>query len=215
MSTIKFKRFTKVNFLKTIGRDLLGQFFNRFNPDLVQKGVVLPAATLDDNDYYEELSGLSRSPAGLPDDLIEVIHVIEGMANNEGQDRLERASGEHGPAFQFRENSTAAEMAVQAWLINPDLLVEKFNEMRLTRLAAFDYFGTRHPGETFTAPTALTLQLMAADMEAVFRARNRGQQSCHIEVHFMDDEYWFLIRHGDTYSRVPMVANGRMCAVIS
>jgi len=213
MSTIKFKRFTKPHFLKQIGRELLDQFFNRFNVELGERQIVLPAATLDDDTYFGAMSQVAMSPDGLPQPLVEAVYAIEGMANEEGRDRLERAVGENGLAFQFQENSSCADMALQAWLANPELFTEKFNEQRLTRLASFDYFGSKLPvnrTETFVAPTAQTLGLMTADMEEAFRQKNRGQQTTHIEVHPMDGEYWFLIRHGDTYARVPTVANGQM-----
>ena len=213
MSTIKFKRFTKPHFLKQIGRDLLGQFFTRFNPELAQKSVVIPVATLDDDAYFGAVAKIAMSPDGLPDNLVEAAYAIEGMANEEGQDRLERATGENGLAFQFGENSSCADMAVQAWLADPEVFAEKFNEQRLARLASFDYFGSKVPvnqSETFVPPTAQTLELMTADMEEAFRKKNRGQHTTHIEVHPMDGEHWFLISHGDTYTRVPTVSNGQM-----
>src|SRR5580704_6820804 len=108
MSTIKFKRFTKPHFLKQIGRELLGQFFNRFNTTLSEKQIVLPAATLDDDAYFSVVAKIAMSPDGLPDNLVEAAYAIEGMANEEGQDRLERAVGENGLAFQFGEDSSCA-----------------------------------------------------------------------------------------------------------
>jgi hypothetical protein len=213
MSTVKFKRFTKPQFLKQIGRDFLGQFFTRFSPELAEKKITLPAATLGEDDYYEALSRVALSPDGLPEKLIEAAYAIEGMANDEGEDRLERATGEGGLAFQFRDDSTAAEKAMQAWLTNPELFAEKFSEQQLARLSAFDYHGSRVPTdrtETFEPPTPQALELMTADMEAAFRKKNRGQRTCRIEVHPMDGEYWFLIRHGDSYTRVPTVRNGQI-----
>ena len=136
MKTIKFKRFTKLNFLKQIGRDLLGQFFNRFNYDLAEKGVVMPAATLDDDAYFGAVAKIAMSPEGLPGNLVDEAHAIEGMTNEDGQERLEHATGENGRAYQFRENSSCAEISMQAWLNNAEVFREKSNEQRLTRLAA-------------------------------------------------------------------------------
>jgi len=213
MKTIKFKRFTKLNFLKQIGRDLLGQFFNRYNDDLAEKGVVMPAATLDDDAYFGAVAKIAMSPEGLPGDLVDTAHALEGMTNEEGQERLERATGENGLAFQFRENSSCAEIAMQAWLANPEVFAEKFNEQKLTRLASFDYFSSKHAmdqRDTFAAPSPRTLELISADLEKVFRAKNRGQQTTRVELYTMDGEYWFLIRHGDTYAMVPTVADGKL-----
>jgi hypothetical protein len=126
---------------------------------------------------------------------------------------LERATGEHGLAFQFREDSTVAEMAVQAWLTDAERFMSVFSEQQLARLSAFDYHGSEVPSDrsaTFEPPTPQALELMTADMEAAFRKKNRGQRTCGIEVHPMDGEYWFLIRHGDSYTRVPTVSNGQI-----
>ena len=205
MSTLKFKRFTKPHFLKQIGRDTLGQFLNRFSPALAEKQITLPATTLDDDAYYEAVARLAMSLDGLPEALVEAVHAIEGMANEEGEDRLERATGENGRAFEFREDATTAEKAMHAWLTNPEQFAEIFNELRLTRLASYDYYSAKTPmdqTEMFAPPSAQAIELMTADMEAAFRAKNRGQRTCHIEVHWMDGEYWLRIQHGDTYTRV-------------
>jgi hypothetical protein len=104
-------------------------------------------------------------------------------------------------------------MAMQAWLANPALFAEKFNEHRLMRLASFEYFGPKTPidrSASFSTPSEQLLAQMTADMEEAFSQKNRGRETTHIDVHQMDGEYWFLIRHGDTYTRVPTVANGQM-----
>jgi hypothetical protein len=217
MSTLKFKRFTKPHFLKQIGRDTLGQFFNRFSPALAEKQITLPAATLDADAYYEAVARLAMSLDGLPEALVEAVHAIEGMANEEGEDRLERATGENGRAFEFRDDATTAEKAMHAWLTNPEQFAEIFNELRLTRLASYDYYSAKTPmdqTEMFAPPSAQAIELMTADMEAAFRAKNRGQRTCHIEVHWMDGEYWLRIQHGDTYTRVATLANGGIMSVL-
>jgi hypothetical protein len=100
MSTLKFKRFTKPHFLKQIGRELLDRFFKRFSPELAEKQITLPAAELGDDDYYKAVARTVMSPEGLPDKLAEAAYAIEGMANEEGEDRLHRAAGGNGPAFR-------------------------------------------------------------------------------------------------------------------
>lgn len=217
MNTIKFKRFTKPHFLKQFGRVYLGHFLNRFSAELAEKQITLPAAALDDDAYYEAAARMAMALDGLPEALVEAVHAIEGMANAEGEGRLERATGEHGPAFQFRDDATTAEKAMQAWLTDPELFLQLFGELCLARLASFDYYASKAAAdlsESFPPPSAAAIELMTADMEAAFRAKNRGQRTCHIEVHLMDGEYWFLIRHGDTYTRVATLANGGQMSVL-
>ena len=61
----------------------------------------------------------------------------------------------------------------------------------------------------FTPPTAATVTLMREDMEEVFRQRGRGRRTARIEVHQHDGEYWFGVRHGNTYTRVETVDEGQ------
>ena len=59
---MKFKRFTKPSFLKEIGRELLGRFFERFNEDLAAKNIVLPATNLEGDAYFQAMSQVAISP---------------------------------------------------------------------------------------------------------------------------------------------------------
>jgi hypothetical protein len=59
--TMKFKRFTKPGFLKQIGRELLGRFFDRFKDGLADKKIELPGAGLKDDEYFKAMSRASAT----------------------------------------------------------------------------------------------------------------------------------------------------------
>jgi hypothetical protein len=119
---MKFKRFTKPGFLKEIGRELLGQFFDRFKVGLEAKKIELPGASLEDDEYFKAVSRVVMSPDGLPDDLFEAVYAIEEMATEEGQDRLERAVALGEFALVFGDKSSRGDMAMQAYLAAPEVL---------------------------------------------------------------------------------------------
>jgi hypothetical protein len=50
---------------------------------------------------------------------------------------------------------------------------------------------------------------MTDDLDAWFRVHNRGHRTTRIDVHELDGEFWFLIRHGDTFTRTARVHAGR------
>ena len=60
---MKFNRFTKPQFLRGIGRRLLGNLFGRFGDDLAARKVTLPAHDLDDDGYYAALAALVLAPS--------------------------------------------------------------------------------------------------------------------------------------------------------
>lgn len=201
---MKFTRFAKPKFLKQVGRELLGQLFDRFNRELGAKNVTMPGADLEDEAYYRALSDLVMAPDGLPDRLIETLFAIEEMSTEEGQERLETAAMEAGLELKFNAKSSHGDIAVQVFLARPELLAEKHNEQRLSRLSSFDYFSSKRPvdrSDSFGRPDEATLERITGDLDAWFTKHNRGEQTAQIEVYSMDGEFWFLVRHGDTYAR--------------
>ena len=205
---MKFKRFTKPKFLKQVGRELLGKLFGRFSGELAGKSVAMPAAELDDGAYFRALSGVAMAPDGLPDNLIETLFAIEEMANEQGQERLEAAATQAGLDLKFDEKSSHGDIAVQVFLANPELLAAKHNEQRMCRLASFEYHGSKRPvdrRDSFAEPDKDTMDRLAADLDAWFAEHNRGEQTTHLEPHGMDEEFWFLVRHGDTFARTAKV----------
>jgi len=85
---MKFKRFTKPQFLKGIGRELLGKLFGKFTTELEAKKVAMPAPGLDDDEYFTALSAVAMAPDALPEAFIETLFAMEAMANEFGRERL-------------------------------------------------------------------------------------------------------------------------------
>lgn len=193
---------------------MLGKLFGRFSEDLAKKSVILPAVELEDDAYFKALAGVALAPEGLPDNLMETLYAIEEMANEEGQERLEAAARQAGLDLVFDEQSSPGDIAVQVFLAQPELLAEKHNEQRMTRLASFEYYGRKKPversgsgpdGPPFSTPGQPVLELLVADLDAWFKEHNRGEQTASIEVYGIEGEWWFLVRHGDTFARTVKV----------
>jgi hypothetical protein len=208
---IKFKRFSKPHLLKSITRDLLVQFFDRFRDELAAGDISLPGPALPDEAYFGSLARLLMSPEGLPDGLNEALLAIDEMATPAGQEQLELAVAEAQAGLVFRPESSSEEIALQVWLAAPELLASKHNQQGLLRLTAFDYFGANpaNPaGERVppvTAPDRAALEALTANLDRWFARHNRGQQTTRIECYPIDGEYWFLVRHGDAFTRAPKV----------
>ena len=81
---MKFKRFTKPLWLRSVGRAALTQVFGRFAGELAQRGKALPPAHLDDDAWLSALGFLLLAPESLPDELNDTLFVIEEMATTEG-----------------------------------------------------------------------------------------------------------------------------------
>ena len=208
MTTIRFKKFTRPAFLRQIGRPLLVQFFDRFSNELAACGVSLPGEHLGEEAYFIALGKIVMAPEGLPERLVEAIYAIEGLANTEGQERLERAIEAEKVSVPVRGESTVAEFAMLVWFASPELIERKHAEQRLSRLSALEYFGTRCPVDrraTFQLPEAETIALLERDMDWWFQAHQRGEETAQVHAQWIDGECCFMVRHGDTFTRASKV----------
>ncbi len=210
---MKFKRFTKPQFLKSVGRTLLTRLFGKFSTELDAKKVTLPAPDTLDDQYFKSLAALAMKPDGLPDNLIEALFAVEEMANDEGNERLQTAAKQAGLGLEFDEKSSNGDVVMQVYLAKPELLAEKHNEMRLLRLSSFEYFGSKEPvdrSETFVPPDEKIMALLVKDLDDWFKEHNRGYENTQIQVYPINDEFWFLVRHGDTFARAAKLEQRKM-----
>ena len=210
---MKFRKFTKPQFLKNIGRTLLDKLFGKYAGDLVAAGKELPAPDANDDAYFKSLSGVAMMGDGLPDDLFEAMYAIEEMANEEGQERLENAPELAALGLKFDEKSSRGDIALQVFLAAPELLAKKHNEMRLSRLASFEYHGCKTPQDrsaSFKAPTKEVLERLTADLDEWFKQHHRGEKSANIDPYELEGEFWFLVRHGDAMARMAKLDKGKL-----
>jgi hypothetical protein len=61
----------------------------------------------------------------------------------------------------------------------------------------------------FLAPTAEVRAAMAKALDGWFAEHNRGKQTARVDVHEIEGEYFFIIRHGDTFVRTAKVNEQR------
>ena len=209
---IRFRRFTRPSVLKTIGRELLARFLREFEPDLGAQNISLPDPSLANEAYFNSLARLLSAPEGLPGRLTEALVAIDEMASPEGQEQLELAVAGAGLPLSFDPRSTRTDLAVQVWLAAPALLARMHNQQRLRRLTAFEIFGSGLPPKQrppFPAPAAAPLDALAAALEPWFARHHRGCNTVRVELYPFPGESWFVVRHGDTFSRTPKVEEQR------
>lgn len=210
---MRFKRFTKPGFLKEIGRDLLGQFFDKFKAGLAEKKIALPTPGVKDDEYFAALSRVVMRLDSLPEDLIEAVYAVEEMATEQGEERLQAAVESGELALTFNPESSRGDIAVQAYLAAPEVLAQKSNELRLARLSSFEYYGSKNPvdrSDAFGGASKPQLELITSDLDDWFRRNNRGEEDAFVEPYTIDGEFWFLVRHGDTFARMPKLERGRL-----
>jgi len=205
---MKLNRFNKPEILKQIGRDLLGRFFAQFQAELAAAGLALPPPGIPENDYYTALAWLLLNPERLPDSLNEALFDIEAVAHPRAFSQLEASSRWTELRRLFKTDTAREEMVLHAWLENPRLVADIHNSIRLRRLSSFQYAGSRVSDAKrppFIVPDKAALKALTAELDRWFAGHNRGHRAARIELQKMSGECWFLIRHGDIYTRTPKV----------
>jgi hypothetical protein len=204
MTTLRFKRFTRPQVLRSVGRRLLGEFFSRFTNEFQALGLALPAPDSPDDLYFRSVARLLAGPEALPVELNEALFAIDELATAEGQERLEAAVSQARLPLDFPQDLTRAEMAMQVWLASPALLARTHNQQRFHRLSAFECFGAQPahgPRPPACAAADATLERLRAELDPWFARHQRGSNTTRLELYPIADEFWFLVRHGDTFTR--------------
>ena len=206
MGSLRFRRFTQPLLLMGVERGLLHEFFGKFARELAGGSVVLPDASVPDDEYFRALCRLLMAPEGLPFALNEALYAVDEMADSDGRARLQAAVEGARLPVGVRQESSDLDFAIQTWLLAPSLFTRKHAERQSSRCSTFEYFGAVKPTDrtrTFAPPDDRTLRGLTAAIDAWYVRRQKGVETTAIEVYWFEDETWFLVRHGDTYVRAP------------
>jgi len=221
MSILKFRRFTRPQVLQAMGRPLLLRFFEKFQTELSGAKLFLPSPDCPDAEWYGAVARLLSMPEVLPDSLVEALYAIDELSSPDGQEQLESAVARSGLRLGLAEGSTRHDLALQVWIAAPALLARLHNQHRMQRLSVFEYFGTPLPPERrppFAPPGPEMLRRLTELIDPWFARHQRGRNTSRIEFYREHDkaspddrdlEFWFLVRHGDTFSRAPKVEEQR------
>ena len=118
-----------------------------------------------------------------------------------------------GLSLDGKLDPTAADVAVQVFLQDRQLLERKHAEQYLTRARVFEYFQTQaRPVPAFKQPSWVTLVALELDLDNWFEKKKRGRDS-RVFVYPKGDSIWFLVRHGDPFRREGSLDGDQMSSV--
>lgn len=214
MATYNLRRFSHPEGLKAIKKEHLLSLLIPHDNFLSARGVTLPPQTSADGLDYERLIHVFMSPeTDTPKELANALYFIHEMATTEGMDELLNEAEKKGLRLDGNPDPTPADVAVQVWLQDRELLERKHAEQHLTRPRSFEYYQTdASPIPVFKTPPRKTLESLQGDMDAWFVKKKRGPDS-RVFVYPKKDEIWFLVRHGEPYKREGSLDAGQSSSV--
>ena len=202
MATYNLRRFAHAEGLKAIGREHLLALLKPHKSYLDSRGFTLPPPSDSDGIDYEQLVNVLMSPdTTTPKGLIDALYFVHEMATPESMDILLHEADSNGITLDGNPDPTPADVAVQVYLQDKDLLERKHAEQYLTRPRSYEYFQTETtPVPKFRKPSQKTLSALARDLDDWFEKKKRGRGS-RVFVYPKKDVVWFLVRHGDPFKR--------------
>ncbi|MDH5527834.1 MAG: hypothetical protein OEY97_11065 [Nitrospirota bacterium] len=214
MAIYNLRRFSRPDELKAIGPDHLLTLLEPYSDYFAERGVTLPPAGAADGVPYKDLAGVFMSPdTSTPSDLVDALYFIDEMATPEGMDQLLHEAEQNDIDLNGKPDPTPADVAVQVWLADRELLERKHAEQYLTKRRSFEYFQTdQSPVPVFKTPSREKLKALAEAMDDWFEQKKRGRDS-RVFAYPKPDGIWFLVRHGEPYKREGSIEEGESKSV--
>jgi hypothetical protein len=209
MATFNLRKFSEPDRLKTIKPARLIAFLKPYDEYLSRRGFTLPAGPDDEIDYESLANILIHPDDSVPRQMVDALYFVHGMADAEQMDELIGSAKQLQLPLDPDQESSPADVAVQIWLLAPEVLQEKHAEAAAIRQRNFTYFAGRS-GKPRSFPEAgpEVLRALEASLDAWFVDHRRGDGS-RVFVFDHGRKVWILIRHGMPFKREGSVKAGK------
>jgi hypothetical protein len=214
MSAFRLRHFSKPATLSAIAPQRLVRFLDPFRGYFASRQYELPSVDSADGLDYQALVNIFMSPDNnTPVDLLNALFLVDEMSTPHGMDALLEAAEMEGLRLDPGPDHSPADIAVQVWLLNRDILERKHAEQLILKPRAFEYFQSG----AGAAPLRLgvneqTIRNLERELDVFFEQKNRGRGTR--VFHFpRADESWFLVRHGDPFKREDSLVDGDVSSV--
>lgn len=175
MPNLNPRRFSDPDTLRKIKRECLIEWLVPATEYFERRGVVLPSIESGEAVDYDRLADVFMEPeADMPQSLVDSLYVVHEMADQNGMDLILDAIAERDLDLEIGDDHEPADVAVQAWLKDKDLLENLHNQHQLTRPRSFLYFVTeRNPVPSFKRPSSEVLKSLEARLDDWYARKKR------------------------------------------
>lgn len=199
MSTLRLRRFLSASTLRAIAPPRLVQFLVPHQEFLLSRGLRLPLFGFEDRLEYDLLIRiLIEADHAAPAELFEALYLVEELATPEGMDSLLERAGQ--VQLPVEQDVSPADLAVQVWLLAPDILQRVHAGQCVYRRRSFEHYQTKQSVVPPVQFQAAHQAAMERDLNSWFQARRRGG-GARLFWYDRPDGKWFLVRHGDVFRR--------------
>jgi hypothetical protein len=202
LASLLLRRFSNVSVLRSIALDRLVAFLEPFRGFFTQRRYHLPPVGLDPDLDYPRLVEIFMSPdASTPKGLLDALFLVDEMATPEGMDALLEAAKVAGLPLDPGLDHSPADIAVQVWLLDSDILERRHAQQFLLRPRSYETFqsnGDEPP--VYATPAPAVRHKLERELDDWFEEKKRGR-NCRVFTYERKDQVAFLVRHGQPFKR--------------
>ena len=202
MATFRLRHVSSAHVLRAIDPDRLLAFLQPHRGFFAGRGYELPAAGTGEEIEYQRLIDIFMSPSeSTPRELLDALFLVDEMSTHEGMDTLIEAASREGVTLDDGDEHSPADIAIQVWLQNSEILERKHAEQFLFKPKSFEYYQTdRDEPPPFTSLPTAVRQRLERDLDDWFEQKRRGRGT-RVFAYPDEHEVRFLVRHGEPFKR--------------
>jgi hypothetical protein len=202
MATFQLRRFSNPLVLRAIDPERLLAFLDPFRDFFAVRGYALPQADTDEEVDYSRLVRIFMLPdMNTPKELLDALFLVDEMSTPEGMDALLEAAKTAELPLASSDDQSPADIALQVWLLDKDIIERKHAEQSLSNSGMFEYFQTKFKKPpVFAKPTVTARKNLEKELDNWFDEKKRGR-NCRVFIYPQKDEVAFLVRHGKPFAR--------------
>ena len=208
MSTLRLRRFGSPGALKTIHLPSLIALLAQEGGDHIRSYLDLNPEPGGFN--YDRLAAVLADPQeGFPVRLADALHHIHEIADEQGMESMLELIDDRGLRLpSLPDQPTPADLAVQLWLVDPELVERTHAERAIARPKSFlSWLGRGRSRDTAPAPSAEVLRLLEANFDDFFERKKRGRHT-RVFVFPRAEATFLLVRHGLPMDRRGIIRDG-------
>jgi len=202
MGTYHLRRLCCLELFRAIDSRQLDRLLEPYADYLARHGIGLPIAGREAPMKYMALVQLFIAPASdTPRALIDALYFVDELSTPLGVEILESTARTAGKALPWQTNLTHAEIALQYWLADPELVRGVHARLATNRFRSFEYFQSQ--GEEtpkLKSPLDATVGCLQTELNDRFEARARGRYA-RVYLDRQAESVWFYIAHGGPLRR--------------
>jgi hypothetical protein len=214
MATYNLRHFSNPATLRSVAPERLLSFLSPYRGFLAGRGYEIPAAYAGEQIEYQRLIDIFMSPSeATPRELLDALFLVDEMSTHDGMDALIEAASRESIALDDGDEHSPADIAIQVWLQNSDILERKHAEQFLFKPKSFEYYQTnRDEPPVFASLPSATRQRLERELDDWFEEKRRGR-GCRVFAYPDDREVRFLVRHGEPFKREESLAGADVSSV--